>query len=228
MNARRGDGATIMLGREELVLLPQKAVYWPAERMLIVADMHLEKATARREAGILLPPYDTHETLARLLDLVRTLRPETVLALGDSFHDAGSVERLDTHARERLAALAGLTRTIWLVGNHDPELPSTLPGTVVPSFARRTVTFRHVPSSAANVRELAGHLHPKARIRAGGHAMARPCFVVGGGRVILPAFGAYTGGLDVTMPPIRSLFPRGADLYVPCRDGLVRLSMRAG
>ncbi|GBQ96402.1 putative ICC-like phosphoesterase [Acetobacter nitrogenifigens DSM 23921 = NBRC 105050] len=226
MKGGANGSVVIALRHEKFMLLQQKAVYWPTERMLIVADMHMEKATARRDAGVLLPPYDTHETLSRLLDLVSTVRPETVLALGDSFHDAEGASRLDAVARECLATLAGAARLIWLVGNHDPALPSILPGTSVQSFERRSVAFRHVPSSTVKIPELAGHLHPKVRLRLGGHMVVRPCFIVGGGRMILPAFGTYTGGMDVMMPPIRSLFPGEADLYVPGRSGTFRIHMR--
>ncbi|GBQ70979.1 putative ICC-like phosphoesterase [Ameyamaea chiangmaiensis NBRC 103196] len=225
MTVGLNTGVAITLGGEAIVLLPQKALYWPAERLLVVADLHLEKATARRHTGVLLPPYDTRETLARLLSVVRDVRPETVLALGDSFHDAAAVGRLDVEARASLATLATLAQPVWLIGNHDPALPPTLPGTVVPFFARRSIGFVHEPSSAVIAPEVAGHLHPKARVRVGGHAVVRPCFVVGGGRVILPAFGAYTGGLDVTAPPIRSLFGGGGDLYVPGRDRLYRVPL---
>ena len=207
------SAAPVHIAGERLMLDPAGVLHWPARRMLVVADLHFEKGSAFAARGRLVPPYDTRETLARLLPVLRLHRPRRIVFLGDSFHDADGCARLAGHDRAVLvAALAGIEVT-WVAGNHDPAPPVGLPGAAVDELRDGPLTFRHVPAPRATG-EIAGHLHPRATAptRAGG--VARPCFVSDGRRVLLPAFGAYTGGLDITDPAIAGLFPRGGRAFL--------------
>lgn len=205
--------APIHIAGERLMLDPAGVLHWPARRLLCVADLHLEKGSAFALRGCLIPPYDTRETLSRLIPLLRRYRPARVIFLGDTFHDDGGPARLPAADRATLVqALAGL-ETTWVAGNHDPAAPAGLPGLAVPELAEGPLVFRHIPAPRA-VHEIAGHLHPKATAptRAGG--VCRPCFVSDGRRLLLPAFGAFTGGLDVADGAIAGLFPRGARAFL--------------
>ncbi|MBR0648837.1 ligase-associated DNA damage response endonuclease PdeM [Roseomonas terrae] len=205
--------APVHVAGERLMLDPAGVLHWPAQRMLVVADLHFEKGSAFATRGRLVPPYDTRETLARLLPVLRLYSPRRVVFLGDSFHDAEGCARLGDQDRAALvAALAGVDVT-WVAGNHDPAPPVGLPGAAVEELRDGPLTFRHIPQPRA-AGEIAGHLHPRATAptRAGG--VARPCFVSDGRRVLLPAFGAYTGGLDTTDRAIAGLFPRGGRAFL--------------
>lgn len=218
--------APIHLAGERLMLDPSGVLHWPARRLLCVADLHLEKGSSFAARGQLLPPYDSRETLSRLLPLLRRYRPERVVFLGDSFHDDAGAARLGPAERGTLAqALAGVD-AVWVAGNHDPSPPVALPGVAVEEFADGPLMFRHVPRSRA-VGEIAGHLHPKAMAptRAGG--VVRPCFVADGRRLLLPAFGAFAGGLDVGDPAVASLFPRGGRVFLLGAERLFSFPMAA-
>jgi DNA ligase-associated metallophosphoesterase len=171
------------------------ALYWEAERLLIVSDLHLEKGSSYAIRGVLLPPYDTIATLGRLGAVIARFDPKTVIALGDSFHDRDAHQRLSPANREILGALQARRDWIWIAGNHDPALPQNLGGVVASDVAIGAVTFRHEPTGAKG--EIAGHLHPKARVSARGRAMERRCFASDGERLVMPSFGAYTGGLNI-------------------------------
>ncbi|MBP0464617.1 ligase-associated DNA damage response endonuclease PdeM [Roseomonas sp. PWR1] len=205
--------APVHMAGERLMLDPSGVLHWPARRLLCVADLHLEKGSSFAARGRLLPPYDTRETLSRLLPLLRRYRPERVVFLGDSFHDDDGAARLGEAERSALAhALSGVD-AVWVAGNHDPSPPAGLPGAAVAELAEGPLVFRHVPQARA-AGEVAGHLHPKAMAptRVGG--VVRPCFVADGRRLLLPAFGAFTGGLDVGEQAVASLFPRGARVFL--------------
>ncbi len=194
---------------------PAGVVFWPAQKTLIVADLHLEKASAGAVRGQLVPPYDSRTTLDRLARLVRRYAPETIIALGDSFHDTAGRSRMAAEDEARLARLEAAHKVVWIAGNHDPQASS-------PSeWMIDTVTLRH---QAARVTpgsiEFSGHFHPKASIITRAARITRPCFVVDHQRVVLPSFGAYTGGLDVTAAPIRSLFSRGGQVLLLGADRL--------
>jgi hypothetical protein len=171
------------------------ALFWQAQRLLIVSDLHLEKGSSYARRGVLLPPYDTLATLSRLTAVVARHDPRMVIALGDSFHDRDAHERLSTSNREMLAAMQMRRDWIWISGNHDPALPPDLGGTVANEVAIGPIVFRHEPTGAAG--EIAGHLHPKARVATRGRSMERRCFACDGERAVMPAFGAYTGGLSI-------------------------------
>jgi len=214
--------APLHIGGERLMLDPSGAVFWPSRSLLILADLHLEKGSAAASRGRLLPPYDSRVTLDRIAQLLRHYSAKAVLALGDSFHDAAGAARLPEADRARLAALGTRTDFIWVLGNHDPVLPDTLPGRVLPEWADGPFLFRHAaePGTPAGV-ELSGHYHPKATVPVRGASITRPCFLTDGQRrLILPAFGTYTGGLDVADPAVARFFPRGARIFLLGQDRL--------
>ena len=210
------NAAPLHLAGERLMLDPAGVLYWPAAKLLVVADLHLEKGTAAAGRGALVPPWDTRITLDRLLLRVQHWRPEVVVALGDSFHDRRASNRLAAADAERVRRLGGLARLVWVLGNHDPSPPESLPGESTETFALGPLRFRHqaLDGLVAGEAELCGHHHPKACIATRGGAVSRPCFVADTRRMILPAFGAYTGGLDVASPPIARLFPRGGRAFL--------------
>ncbi len=207
------SAAPIHLGAERLMLEPGGAVLWPAQKLMAVADLHLEKGSAAAAKGSLLPPWDSAATLDRLALLLRRHRPAVTVLLGDSFHDRAGAARLAAAERERLGLMARATRLVWVLGNHDPEAPSGLPGEAVAEFVLGGLVFRHQARPGAKG-EVSGHFHPKASIPARGATVVRPCFVADSRRLILPALGAYTGGLDVHDPAIAGLFPRGGRVFL--------------
>mgnify|MGYP001239259428 CR=1 FL=1 len=185
---------------------PAGTLWWPAERLLCVADLHLGKAERMaRRGGALLPPYETRDTLARLAAEVAATAPLQLVALGDSFDDLAAFDGLAAEARDALMTLAAGRRVVWIAGNHDPG-PVDLPGSHLAELALGPLTFRHIALDGAAPGEVSGHFHPKARL--GG--TRRPCFVLDGRRAVLPAFGTYTGGLDCLDPDLRGLFGEDA------------------
>ena len=184
------------------------ALWLSAERTLVVADLHLEKGSSYAARGQMLPPYDTRETLRRLQAEVTALSPEAVILLGDTFHDRRSEDRLALDDAEALRALAHGRRLIWVVGNHDADGPQALPGEVVDEITLAGLIFRHEPQAGPQAGEVAGHLHPAAKVRAPRGTVRRRCFVTDGDRMILPAFGAYAGGLNVRDPAFAGMFAR--------------------
>ncbi len=182
------------------------ALYWPDEKLLVAADLHLEKGSAYAARGVLLPPYDTAATLARLAHLIGRYAPRSVVALGDSFHDGGGPARMADGDRVTLHALQRGRDWIWLAGNHDPDPAGDIGGQFADMLALGALTFRHEPSAAPSEGEVAGHLHPLACIVQRGRAVRRRCFASDGRRLIMPAFGTYAGGLNVRHRAIASLF----------------------
>src|SRR4051812_25664856 len=171
------------------------ALYWDEQSLLVVSDLHLEKGSSYAARGVLLPPYDTAATLSRLASVVAYYDPRRVIALGDSFHDRAAHERLAPADRDTIASLQARRDWIWISGNHDPALPRDLGGVVASEVAIGPITFRHEPTGAMG--EIAGHLHPKARVAMRGRAMERRCLACDGERAVMPAFGAYAGGLSI-------------------------------
>src|SRR3954464_15753747 len=171
------------------------ALFWQEQRLLVVSDLHLEKGSSFAARGVLLPPYDTVATLGRLAAVIARHDPRMVIALGDSFHDRTAHERLAPADREALAALQVRRDWIWIAGNHDPALPPDIGGVVANEVAVGAIVFRHEPTGAAG--EIAGHLHPKARVTTRGRSIERRCFASDGIRAVMPAFGAYAGGLNI-------------------------------
>jgi DNA ligase-associated metallophosphoesterase len=218
--------APIHLAGERLMLDPMGALFWPAQRLLAVSDLHLEKGSSLARRGMLLPPWDTHTTLERLATLLRRYAPETVVALGDSFHDADGAGRLPATEQARLNGMAAAHRFVWVLGNHDPAPPEGIGGESVAEFALGPMVFRH--QAITGPAEIVGHHHPKATVPARTGSVSRPCFVFGGGRLMMPAFGAYTGGLDVRDPAIVKLFPRGGRAFLLGKDRLFSFELGRG
>ena len=203
----RGRAAhEITIAGTTLVADPAGALYWPDERLLAVADLHLEKGSSFAVRGMLLPPYDTTATLARLAKLIERYSPGLVVALGDSFHDGGGPARMSQAARAALDALQRGRDWLWLAGNHDPDPPRGLGGAVAEELAIGALTFRHEPSPQAIDGEISGHLHPMARVAQRGRGVARRCFAADGKRLVMPAFGAYAGGLNIRDRAFVALF----------------------
>jgi len=195
------------------------ALYWPEYRVLAVADMHFEKGTSyAARAGLFLPPYDSRATIEALEDVVARHEPELVVCLGDSFHDSEAGGRLADDDRSRIRKLTAPRQWIWIAGNHDPDLPEGLGGRRVEEIAIGPLIFRHEPSGEPVTGEIAGHLHPCATVSVRGKSMRRRCFASDGARAVLPAFGAYTGGLDVFDAAFAGLFPGGFHTWLIGRD----------
>ena len=204
------------------------ALWWADERLLAVADLHLEKGSSFARRGQMLPPYDTGETLARLASLVDALQPRAVVALGDSFHDDDGADRLSPEDRAALGRLQSGRDWIWIAGNHDPHLPDGLAGQRLDELSVGPLTFRHEPAEAQADGEIAGHLHPAARVVGRGKSVRRRCFAGDGYRLILPAFGAYAGGLDVRDPAFAGLFRKDSfRAFVLGDDGVYPVGPRA-
>lgn len=190
-------GVAMAIHDHPVVMRSSGALWLPIERMLIVADLHFEKGSAYAVRGQLLPPYDTIETLTRLEAEVAATVPATLVFLGDSFHDGQAEDRLAPLVAERIAALATGRTLVWAVGNHDEDGPRALPGELADELTVGTLILRHEPQPGRHPGEIAGHLHPCARLVGRGRAIRRRCFATDGERVILPAFGAYAGGLNI-------------------------------
>ena len=198
---------------EHLLLDPAGLLIWPAQSLLAVADLHLEKGSAAAAQGQLVPPWDTAQTLARLAAAIALYRPTTIVAVGDSFHDAQAATRLSSTDHAVLTALTHRVRFIWIHGNHDPHPPEGLLGHSAPVFAAGPITFRH-QTDPRTQGEVSGHFHPKARVQTRATTIARPCFMADTARIMLPSFGAYTGGLDILTPAITQHFPRGGQAFL--------------
>jgi len=197
------------LAGTEIALDPAGALWLPASRTLVVADLHLEKASALARRRLFLPPYDSAATLHALARLVARRNPARVICLGDSFHDEGGAGRLGGAETARLGALQAGRDWVWISGNHDPALPAGLPGKCADVIVIDGLTLRHEPHAGAAAGEVAGHLHPAAKVRRHGRSVRRRAFVSDGSRLILPAFGVLSGGLNVLDRAFAGLF--GAD-----------------
>jgi DNA ligase-associated metallophosphoesterase len=211
----------------ELMALPQGALFWPSRRALLVADLHLEKASWFARLGQMLPPYDSIATLADLTALAVSTGAGEIWCLGDSFHDRHGCERLPARARDMLTALTGSMRWTWITGNHDPGIADHCGGSIVEEAQVDGVILRHQAIPGESRPELSGHFHPKLRIHHRGRQVSRRCFVATDRKLILPAFGALTGGLDAGHPEIvRAVGPR-AEALVPVADKLLRFPLAA-
>jgi DNA ligase-associated metallophosphoesterase len=208
MVAPTATTAEIELGGVACSLDLSGALYMADEATLVVADLHFEKGSSLARRGSMLPPYDTRTTLLALAAVVGRYSPRRVIALGDSFHDLGGPDRLDPADAESLRALQAGRDWVWIAGNHDPLLPETLGGDVADQVSVHGLVLRHEPT-AGEACELAGHLHPVGKVVRRGGGVRRRCFVTDGARCVMPAFGAYAGGLNVCDPVFAPLFPKG-------------------
>ncbi|MGO4387452.1 ligase-associated DNA damage response endonuclease PdeM [Microvirga sp. 2YAF29] len=184
------------------------AMYLPAHDALLVADLHFEKGSSFARRGMMLPPYDTRETLIALTDAVHRFNPKTVIALGDSFHDIGGPERLGDEERATLSRAQSGRDWIWVTGNHDRILPDSIGGQVVEEMMLGSLTLRHEPLAGEQA-EVAGHLHPVGKVVMRGRTTRRRCFLTDGTRCVMPALGAYAGGLNACDAAYKSLFAKG-------------------
>jgi DNA ligase-associated metallophosphoesterase len=194
------------LAGASIVMDPAGALYWPEEKLLVIADLHFEKGSSYAQRRVFLPPYDTAATLIKLQELVYIYEPRRIVALGDSFHDSNASARLVVHDLARIKALQTGRDWIWITGNHDPAAPLGLEGDTVSELSIGAIHFRHEPREDACEGEIAGHLHPVARVGGLGGTVRRRCFVSDGKRCVLPAFGAYAGGLNLHDEAFGSLF----------------------
>ncbi|MGB7654208.1 MAG: ligase-associated DNA damage response endonuclease PdeM [Novosphingobium sp.] len=185
---------------QELALLPGNALWWERESALLVADLHLEKASFYARFGQMLPPYDSRETLERVAAAIRTTGARRVFCLGDNFHDSAGPARLEPHAAGMLDALTRATDWVWVAGNHDcGHVPG---GTALDELEVSGLILRHEAVAGEARPELSGHYHPQLKVVARGRAIRRPCTVASERKLILPAFGALTGGMDAADPVI--------------------------
>lgn len=214
--------AGLSFGGHEFVALAPGAMFWPGRRALIVADLHLEKASWYARAGQMLPPYDSAATLEALARLIARHAAGEVWVLGDSFHDGDGPARLPACASERLRTMVGGVAWTWITGNHDDASAGALGGRVLDEALVDGIMMRHRADPADHRPELSGHYHPKWRVAGRSRTVSRRCFVQGQTRIILPAFGALAGGLNAAATPIRALAGPMASALVPIRDGLLR------
>ena len=210
----------------DLMALPEGALYWPARRALLVADLHFEKASWFAARGQMLPPYDSIATLSALAALVERTQAAELWCLGDSFHDSKGCERLPADAR---ALLEGLTTRVdwhWITGNHDPVV-EPFGGSIAEEAEVDGLLLRHEADPREQRPELSGHFHPKLRVSVRGRLVSRRCFVATGSKIILPAFGALTGGLDAHHPEIVRAVGRKAEALVAVEGKLLRFPLAA-
>ncbi len=198
----------IALQEQTAVLDMTGAMYLPDHDALLVADLHFEKGSSFARRGMMLPPYDTRETLGALSEAVSRFDPRTVVALGDSFHDIGGPERLGDEERATLAGVQAGRDWIWVTGNHDRVLPENIGGQVVEDMALGSLVLRHEPLAGEQA-EISGHLHPVGKVVMRGRSTRRRCFLTDGRRCVMPALGAYAGGLNACDAAFRPLFPDG-------------------
>lgn len=204
-----GAGLRFELAGVGAVALSEGALWLEAHRTLVVSDLHLEKGSSFAVRGQMLPPYDTRATLQRLSLLMTRHAPAMVISLGDSFHDVRGPARMDEADVATLRALTAATDWVWIEGNHDPEAPTWLGGRACETIEIGGLVLRHEPQSGDARGEIAGHLHPCAKVAARGRAVRARCFATDGARLVMPAFGAYTGGLNVRDAAFDPLFPEG-------------------
>lgn len=220
----RHEPAILSLGGADFILDPAGVFFWLQESLLVVADLHLEKGSSYAARRVFLPPYDTAATLARLGALIAAYAPRRVLALGDSFHDIGADARLSAVDRASLRDLQTGRDWIWIAGNHDPLIPQDLAGDVLADVVIGAIIFRHEPRPGETGHEIAGHLHPAARVFGSGGSVRRRCFVSDGKRCVMPAFGAYAGGLNWHDPAFVPLFPADRFAHVMGRDRVYKVA----
>jgi hypothetical protein len=206
---------------------PDGALYWATQRALLVADLHLEKASWFARLGQFLPPYDSHATLTALAAEVERTGAKFLYCLGDSFHDQFGCDRLSASARELLTSLTDRLDWIWIVGNHDPGFADHCGGRIEEEVELGGIILRHEAKRDEPRAEISGHFHPKLRVHLRGRHVSRRCFVTSAAKIIMPAFGALTGGLDAHHPEILGSVGVNAAALVPISDRLLRFPLAA-
>jgi len=226
-NASEYRAHSFSLCGKSLVADMSGALYWPGQNMLVIADMHLEKGSSYAAHGQMLPPYDTRETLLRLARVIDIYNAETIVALGDSFHDRAAFERMSEEDRQILQLIQDDRRWIWVSGNHDPDIADEAGGERVHILDIGGLTLRHDPRAGQMTHEIAGHMHPAARLSLYGYGLRRPCFIGNRRRLIMPAFGSYAGGLNVLDPAFDVLFGcDGFAVWMLGEEGLYPIATR--
>ena len=214
-------------GGQALMALASGGLFWPAREALLVADLHLEKASWFASRGQMLPPYDSLATLAELEQAISATGAREVWCLGDSFHDAQGCERLPAQAQAMLRDMTTRVRWTWITGNHDPVILDRCGGEVVEEAVVDGLILRHEAQAGEPRPELSGHFHPKLRVTVRGKQVARRCFVATEAKLVLPAFGALTGGLDPDHPAILRAVGAGAQAWIPVEDRMLRFPIAA-
>ena len=212
---------------ETFAATPDGALFWPARETLLVADLHFEKASWFARFGQFLPPYDSQATLSALTNEVKRTGAKRILCLGDSFHDRFGCDRLPAQARELLLGLTSRLDWTWILGNHDPGFADHCGGSLVEEIELSGITFRHEAVRDDPRPEMSGHFHPKLCLQVRGRRVSRRCFVLSSTKLILPAFGSLTGGLDAHHPEIIGNVGREASALVPVSDRLLRFPLAA-
>ena len=212
---------------EDFLATPEGALFWPARQALLVADLHLEKSSWFARFGQFLPPYDSHATLSALAECVERSGATALYCLGDSFHDRFGCDRLPADARALLVGMTAQLDWVWIVGNHDPGFADHCGGRLANEVEIGGLVLRHQAVPGDPRPELSGHFHPKLRLRLRGRSVSRRCFVASATKLILPAFGSLTGGLDAHHPEIIGHVGAGAAALVPVSDRLLRFPLAA-
>lgn len=211
---------------QDFVIVDRAALYWPREKALFVADLHFEKASWYARGGQMLPPYDSAATLDRLERALAASGATSLWCLGDNFHDSDGASRLDPALAARIESLSCRIALHWITGNHDSALETGFGGSVVEEAELAGLALRHKAESRRSVPELSGHFHPRLRVRLRGRTVSRPCFVACSDRLILPAFGALTGGLDADDPAILSVLGAGPHAFVATESAALRFDLQ--
>lgn len=212
---------------EMLAATPGGALYWPAYNALLVADLHLEKASWYARLGQFLPPYDSHATLVALEDELERTGAKRLYCLGDSFHDRFGCDRLPADARALLTAMTSRIDWAWVVGNHDPGFADHCGGRIEEEIVVAGIVLRHQAERGEERPEISGHYHPKLRLQLSGRRVSRRCFVASVSKIIMPAFGSLTGGLDAHHPEILGSVGASAAALIPVADRLLRFPLAA-
>lgn len=206
MNSAASHGASFQFGGQNFIALADRALFWPSRSALIVADLHFEKGSAFAANGQYLPPYDSHDTLQRLLTLAEQSDAQQIICLGDSFHDEKAAARMPPDVSARLNALAMRRRIYWIAGNHDGLSGGAWGGVVTDTLVWDGLVLRHESVMSDPRPEISGHFHPKLRLHLRGRLLSRPCFLIGGDRLLMPAFGSLTGGMDANSAEVARVF----------------------
>lgn len=220
-----GPHVEARIGDTLVTALPDGALWVGDAKTLIVSDLHLEKGSAFALRGQMLPPYDTHAALVKLGKLIDAMAPDIVVSLGDSFHDGGGIARMATSDRDLLQGMIARRDWIWVEGNHDGRAPEILGGAVRDVLHIGSLVLRHEPTEGAAPGEIAGHLHPCAKVSGRGRSVRRRCFATDGARLVMPAFGAFTGGLNVCDEAYARIFPDGVTALVLGKDRVLPAPM---
>ncbi len=215
----------LLFAHHRFDIVAPAALYWPAKNALVVADLHLEKASFYARQGQMLPPYDSQATLAALADLIADTGATIIFCLGDNYHDGEGEARLEPEAASQLVAMTGALEWIWITGNHDRDVAGTWGGLVVDEWTGEGLALRHEATAGCGLPEISGHYHPKIRIPVRGRHVSRRCFIKGRHHLIMPAFGSLTGGLTAQHPAIEACVGGPAEAIIGLKQRPVRFPL---